>query len=90
MKKRRRLKWSMIAMLTFCWFLPLMLLSFAMLFFVYNKMNGQLENTIVTSADKAIDICQIRINEAMVASKDASYLLEIKNSYAEYQKTGGQ
>lgn len=88
MKKRRRLKWSMIAMLTFCWFLPLMLLSFAMLFFVYNKMNGQLENTIVTSADKAIDICQIRINEAMVASKDASYLPEIKNSYAEYQKTG--
>ncbi len=75
-------------MLSVCWFLPLLMLSITMLFFVSGKVNRQLENTIVTSADKAIDICQIRINEAMSASKDASYQPEIKNAYNEYQRDG--
>lgn len=88
MKKRRQLKWSMIAMLTLCWFIPLMLLSAVMLFVVYGKMSRQMENTIVTSADQAIDMCQIRLNEAMAASKDSSYLPEIKDSYAAYLQDG--
>lgn len=88
MKKRRQLKWSMMAMLTMCWFIPLIVLSFAMLFFVYGKMSRQLQNTIVTSADQAIDMCQIRLNEAMAASKDSSYLPEIKDSYAAYLADG--
>lgn len=75
-------------MLTMCWFIPLIVLSFAMLFFVYGKMSRQLQNTIVTSADQAIDICQIRLNEAMAASKDSSYLPEIKDSYAAYLADG--
>lgn len=88
MKKRRQLKWSMMAMLTMCWFIPLIVLSFAMLFFVYGRMSRQLQNTIVTSADQAIDMCQIRLNEAMAASKDSSYLPEIKDSYAAYLADG--
>lgn len=88
MKKRRQLKWSMMAMLTMCWFIPLIVLSFAILFFVYGKMSRQLQNTIVTSADQAIDMCQIRLNEAMAASKDSSYLPEIKDSYAAYLADG--
>lgn len=75
-------------MLTMCWFIPLIVLSFAMLFFVYGKMSRQLQNTIVTSADQAIDMCQIRLNEAMAASKDSSYLPEIKDSYAAYLADG--
>ena len=75
-------------MLTMCWFIPLIVLSFAMLFFVYGKMSRQLQNTIVTSADQAIDMCQIRLNEAMAASKDSSYLPEIKDSYAAYLLDG--
>lgn len=75
-------------MLTMCWFIPLIVLSFAMLFFVYGKMSRQLQNTIVTSADQAIDMCQIRLNEAMAASKDSSYLPEIKDSYAAYLVDG--
>ncbi len=75
-------------MLTMCWFIPLIVLSFAILFFVYGKMSRQLQNTIVTSADQAIDMCQIRLNEAMAASKDSSYLPEIKDSYAAYLADG--
>lgn len=88
--KSRQLKWSMIKMLAICWFLPLFLISFMMLFFVSNRMNRQLQNTIVTSADKAIEICQIRLNEAMAASKDASYIPSIKDSYAEYLQDGDE
>lgn len=87
-EKKRQLKWSMIAMLTICWFLPLMFLSLVMLFVVNGKINRQLTQTIETSADQAIDICQIRLNEAMSASKDASYLPEIKDSYEEYLQSG--
>ncbi len=85
-KKRRQLKWSMIVMLTGCWFLPLLMLALTMLLFVSDRMKGQLEDTIITSADRAMDICQMRINEAMAASKDASYLPAIKDSYISYQK----
>lgn len=86
--KSKQLKWSMIKMLAICWFLPLFLISFIMLFFVSNRMNRQLEDTIVTSADKAIEICQIRLEEIMSATKDASYIPNIKESYAEYQAEG--
>lgn len=88
--KSKQLKWSMIKMLTIGWFLPLFLISFIMLFFVSNRMNEQLKDTIVTSADKAIEICQIRLNEAMAASKDASYIPSIKESYAEYLQNGDE
>ena len=87
-KKKRQLRWSMIVMLTICWFLPLMLLSAIMIFIVNGRINRQLAQTIETSADQAIDICQIRVNEAMAASKDASYLPEIKDSYENYLKSG--
>ena len=87
-RKLKKLKWSMIKILTFCWYLPLFLISFFMLFFVSDRINRQLEDTIVTSADKAIDICQIRLNEAMTASKEASYIRGIKESYAQYLKDG--
>lgn len=75
-------------MLAICWFLPLFLIYVIMLFYVSDKMNRQLENTIVTSADKAIEICQIRLEEIMGATKDASYIPSIKESYADYLADG--
>lgn len=87
-KKKRQLKWSMIVMLTICWFIPLILLSIAMLVFVDIKISNQLKNTIVTSTDKAIEICQLRIEEAIKSSQKASYLPTVKESYLDY-KAGG-
>lgn len=77
-------------MLAIGWFLPLFLISVIMLLFVSNRMNRQLQNTIVTSADKSIDICQIRLDEAMAASKDASYIPTLKEIYARYLITGDE
>ncbi len=88
MKKRRQLKWSMIVMLTVSWFIPLVILSVTVFFFVNAKINKQMENTIVTSADKVVEICQMRIDDAILTSKYASYLSYIRESYEEYLKSG--
>ena len=83
-KKRKELRWSMVLMLLTCWFLPLLLTFFIIFFFISDRMNNQLEDTIVTSADKAIEISRIRLSEAIEASKESSYLTQIKDSYAAY------
>lgn len=87
-KERRQLKWNMIAMLIICWLLPLLFLSAVIFFIVDDKINEQLENTIVTSADKAVEICQMRIDEAVDVSKISSYLPEIRESYVRYKQNG--
>ena len=84
--KGRQLKWSMISMLIMCWFIPLSVLTFSMLFIVSNRINKQIENTVITSSDKAVEICQLRIAEAITASRNASYLPTIKESYTDYQE----
>ena len=71
MKRRRQLKWSMVAMLTVGWFIPLFLLSVMVFFFVDRQINNQLEKTIITSTDKAVEICQMRIDDVVAASKTA-------------------
>lgn len=90
MKKRRQLKWSMIAMLTVSWFIPLLILSVAVFFFVEAKINHQMENTIVTSADKVVEVCQLRIDNVVRASKSASYLPVIRESWQEYLESGNK
>lgn len=87
-KERKELRWSMILMLVTCWFLPLLLTFFIIFFFISDRMNSQVKNTIITSADKSIEICQIRLNLAIGDSKDASYMAQIKQSYANYLKDG--
>ena len=56
-------------MLAVCWFIPLMILSVTVFFIVEANINKQLENTIVTSADRVVEICQMKIDDVIVASK---------------------
>ncbi len=77
-------------MLTASWFIPLVLLTIAMLYFISNKINGQLQNTIETSSEKAIEISQMRLADAMNASKHASYSGIIRESYQNYQESGDE
>ncbi|MBD5545978.1 MAG: sensor histidine kinase [Lachnospiraceae bacterium] len=84
MKKRRQLKWSMITMLAVGWFIPLLILSVTVFFFVDYQINKQLEKTIVTSSDKVVEICQMRIDDAVAASKSASYLPALRECYGRY------
>lgn len=73
-------------MLALCWLLPLMLFTVAILGFAYNKIHENVENSIVTSMDKAIEICEMQLEDAVTASRNASYLPVIRQCYREYQK----
>ena len=89
MKKKARAKtpltWSMIGLLILCWLLPLGVIGYIMFYVAADKINGQTERTIVTSADNAIKICEMRMDAAVEASKNASYLPTIKESCYDYQ-----
>lgn len=87
-QQEKPLRWKMMGMIVICWLLPLILVAMIMLYYVSNNLNKQIENTISVSASKAIEICQLRINDAIAASRDASYMPNIRNSYLRYQETG--
>ena len=86
--RSRQLKWSMIKMLAAGWVLPFLLISIMLLFFVSKRMDRQLQNTIMTSADKSIELCELRLKQAMESSKEASYQPMLKEGYARYLQDG--
>lgn len=86
--RNRQLKWSMIKMLAAGWFLPFLLIVVMLLFFVSKRMDRQLQNTIMTSADKSIELCELRLKQAMESSKEASYQATLKEAYARYLQDG--
>lgn len=85
-EKKQSLQWSMIRMLVLCWLLPLALLVFIMLFFMSTKLSGQTEDTIISSSDKAVEIGLMQMEGARLASRNASYISTIRDSYYAYQK----
>lgn len=86
--KNKELRWRMTRMLVLGWLLPLMLLSISMLLLVASKNSKQIEETILVSTKKAVESCNTKINEAIIASRNASYLSTIKNSYYQYLQDG--
>lgn len=71
-------------MLAAGWFLPFLLISVMLLFFVLKRMDRQIQNTIMTSADKSIELCELRLKQAIESSKEASYQPTLKEGYARY------
>ncbi len=78
----------MIRLLLLCWLLPLIIIAYAIFYVAAEEIHSQTERTIVTSADNAIKICEMRMDAAVEASKNASYLPTIKECYSQYQKDG--
>lgn len=84
-RKESSLKWSMMRTLILCWVIPLSLLAFIVLKFVYYNLNEQTKHSIINSSDKAVEICLSRMQDSITASKNASYLPTIREAYIEYQ-----
>lgn len=82
------LKWSMVWMIVMGWLLPLMVIGFCLLYFVSSMVSNQIEKTIRISTNKAVEICELHLNEILIASKNASYNTTIRDSYVEYQIGG--
>lgn len=85
--KKKSLTVSMMAMLIMGWLLPLMVIAFFMLYLVSSMLNRQIEKTIVSSTDNAVEICRMKLEEIWTASKNASYDSSIRDSYYEFKKT---
>ncbi len=79
---------SMIVMLIVGWLLPVTLIAMAILFLASSVLNRQIERTITTSTEKAVEICEMKLREIMTASKNASYSHTIRDSYYEYLESG--
>ena len=86
LKKRKSLRWKIVRMLLFGWLFPFLLLFLSMIYIVFSMINSQIERTILVSTDKAVEICDMQLQEMMVASKNASYNSTIRDSYLKYKK----
>lgn len=86
MQVKAPLKWSMVKLLLLCWLLPLAVISYLVFYLAVGKINSQTERTIVTSADNAVRICEMRMDAAVEASRNASYFPTVRESYEQYQQ----
>lgn len=84
LKRRKSLKWSMVRRLLFGWLFPLFMLIFILIFFVTANSHKQVEYTIMTSLEKAVQIMNMQIKDCETASKNASYMPVIAESYRAY------
>lgn len=84
-QKESSLKWSMMRTLILCWLIPLTILTIIVLKFVYDNLNQQTKQSIINSADKAVEICLSRMQDSITASKNASYMPTIRENYIQYQ-----
>lgn len=80
----------MIFQLVLGWLLPVLIMLFAVAFFVSNKMQKQIEVIATTSMNKVVENCEIHLNGAMAASKQASYSESIRDSYRQYKRDGNK
>lgn len=87
-RPKKSLRSSMLWIIILCWLIPVTVLTSAILNLLSQRINNQIENTIVTATDKAIDLCQYQIDDIIRSSKNASYLPNIKEGYVNYQKDG--
>lgn len=84
--KPGKLKWDIVNILIMAWIMPVTVFTVMMVTFTSGRFNTQIQRTIGTSSEKAIQICENRLENAMAASRNASYITIIKDSLNEYQK----
>ncbi len=80
----------MVGVLVLCWLLPLMLIACCMLYVVSAMLSRQIEKAVTGSMDKAVEISEIHLADILTASRNASYMTNIKDSYKAYQRYGSE
>ena len=83
---RKSLRWSMVRRLLFGSFFPLFMLVFIIVFFVSVNNHKQIEQTIMTSLEKSVQIMRRQLKACETASKNASYIPTIAEAYEDYLK----
>lgn len=88
--KRKSLLWSMLFLLLFGWFLPLLLTNGIMSNMAARKVHTQIERSVTSSMEKAAEIMELQLAESETASKNASYLNVIREAYLAYIAGGSR
>ena len=72
--RRKPLSRSMLYMLLFGWLFPLLGMVILVVFVVYGHIQDQVEKSTASAAKTAAQVCENRLEDCVVASKNASYL----------------
>ena len=88
--RRKSLLWSMLFLLLFGWFLPLLLTNGIMSIMATRKVHTQIDRSVTTSMEKAAEIMELQLAESETASKNASYLNVIREAYLTYLEGGSR
>lgn len=88
--RRKSLLWSMLFLLLFGWFLPLLVTNGIMSIMATRKVHTQIDRSVTTSMEKAVEIMELQLAESETASKNASYLNVIREAYLTYQDGGNR
>lgn len=88
--RRKSLLWSMLFLLLFGWFLPLLLTNGIMSTMATRKVNTQIDRSVTSSMEKAAEIMELQLAESETASKNASYLNVIREAYLTYLEGGSR
>ncbi|MCR4587174.1 MAG: sensor histidine kinase, partial [Lachnospiraceae bacterium] len=87
-RKRKPLSWSMLYMLLFGWLFPLLAMVGLVVFVVYGHISDQVEKSNVSAVKTAVEVCENRLEDCMVASRNASYLGTLEEAYKTYGSRG--
>ncbi len=85
-RRKKSLRWSMVRRLVFGWFLPLFLMILVVILLMTKKVLSQVEQTILASVEKTVDIMEYQLKDCEKASKDASYQAVIMEHYKTYRE----
>ena len=88
--RRKSLLWSMLFLLLFGWFLPLLVTNGIMSIMATRKVHTQIDRSVTTSMEKAAEIMELQLAESETASKNASYLNVVREAYLTYQDGGNR
>lgn len=88
--RRKSLLWSMLFLLLFGWFLPLLLTNGIMSTMATRKVHTQIDRSVTSSMEKAAEIMELQLAESETASKNASYLNVIREVYLTYLEGGSR
>lgn len=88
--RRKSLLWSMLFLLLFGWFLPLLLTNGIMSTMATRKVHTQINRSVTSSMEKAAEIMELQLAESETASKNASYLNVIREAYLTYLEGGSR
>ena len=88
--RRKSLLWSMLFLLLFGWFLPLLLTNGIMSIMATRKVHTQIDQSVTSSMEKAAEIMELQLAESETASKNASYLNVIREAYLTYLEGGSR